>query len=61
MANLGKNFLGDVYFGNPDKPLPDWRKEHMPESDDDVLTDEERRALIGMLGFDPSEEIAEED
>src|SRR5947207_3372623 len=41
---------GDVYFGDPEKPLPDWRKEApAQESDDDKpLTDAEREVLIGL-------------
>jgi hypothetical protein len=48
---------GDVYFGDAEKPLPDWRAEASPSDlDDDVpLSDEERKGLVKMLGFDPAE------
>lgn len=46
----------DVFFGDVENKLPDWREE-MPEDDDDdndsEPTEEERQGLIGMLGFDP--------
>lgn len=47
----------DVYFGDTEKPLPNWR-ESLPtdDSDDDrELTAEERKVLVAMIGFDPSE------
>ncbi len=46
----------DVCFGDPDKPLPDWR-EVLPEEtgDDDEPSEDERKAVHSMLGFDPSE------
>lgn len=48
--------LGEIGFGTPTKPLPDWRDADMDESDDDAPpTPEERKALVGMLGFDPAE------
>ncbi len=48
---------GDVYFGGPEVPLPDWRAEASPsdEDDDAPLSEEERQAMIKVLGFDPSE------
>ncbi len=45
----------DVYFGDTEKPLPDWRQE-LPEDDSDEPTEEEIAATIAVLGFDPSEE-----
>jgi|SRR6185437_9336004 len=49
---------GDVYFGDPDKPLPDWRALPEDESVEDApLSDRERAALAGMLGFDPAVEL----
>jgi len=46
----------DVYFGDAEKPLPDWRA-HVEEdtADDDTLSDAEHVALVAMLGFDPNE------
>jgi hypothetical protein len=46
----------DVYFGDAERPLPDWRQV-LPETDDDAdePTEAERQAVIGMLGFDPRE------
>lgn len=51
----------DVYFGDAEKPLPDWRAETKDEedSDDDVLTDEQRDAVNGVLGFDSAELFSE--
>ena len=49
---------GDVYFGDPEKPLPDWRAEigEEDEDDDDDDTSEEQLAAVkAMLGFDPAE------
>ena len=47
----------DVYFGEVDSPLPDWRKEESDsDRDDDAeLSEDERSALISILGFDPAE------
>ena len=51
---------GDVYFGAPGKPLPDWRRmlpapQHGKNTDDDAISPSERQAITGMLGFDPAE------
>lgn len=54
--------IGDVFFGDAERPLPDWRKaiaEGEPETDDDEPTPEERRAVAAILGFDPAEETPE--
>lgn len=53
---------GDVYFGDAQKPLPDWRAEASEsDTDDDApLSEEERKALVGMLGFDPAELFGED-
>jgi hypothetical protein len=50
----------DVYFGDPDKPLPNWREvladdASEDDEDDDELSDDERATLMSMLGFDPQE------
>ena len=49
--------LGDVYFGDAEKSLLDWRvEERASDTDDDAVpTPEERRAVVGVLGFDPEE------
>ncbi len=52
--------LGDVYFGAPETPLPNWRTERSPSEDDEnaedsPLTPEARAHLVGMLGFDPGD------
>ncbi len=53
MPNL-PGLSSEVYFGDAEKPLPDWRKLPDSEPDDDApLTPEERKTLVGMLGFDP--------
>lgn len=46
----------EVYFGDTESPLPDWRKmpESEPNDDDAPLSPEQHKALVGMLGFDPS-------
>lgn len=50
---------GDVFFGDAVQELPDWREKLPEEKDDsDELTSEEREAVIGMIGFDPSEIVA---
>lgn len=60
MATL-PGMRADVYFGEPDAPLPDWRKAP-PESDSDAPpTPAERKALESMLGFDPAELEEEEE
>ena len=50
----------EVFFGDSESQLPDWRKS-LPEgeSDDDEPTPEERAAVVGMLGFDPEEYLQE--
>ena len=49
----------DVFFGDPGKPLPDWRAEtpddEGDEDDDDEPTTDQLKAVHGMLGFDPNE------
>jgi len=54
---------GDVYFGDPDKSPPDWRKEETKSDteDDEPPSAEERAAVVAMLGFDPAEAKDEED
>jgi len=48
--------LPEVYFGDAESPLPDWRTELPDEGDDsDELSHEERAAVVGMIGFDPAE------
>ena len=50
----------EVFFGDTEKPLPDWRAE-MPEfadddesaDDDDEWTAEDRRAYVAITGIDP--------
>lgn len=46
----------DVYLGEPDQPLPDWRKdkESAREADDED-EDEVQPGVAALLGFDPSE------
>lgn len=58
MATL-PGMRADVYFGDAEKPLPDWRAE-LPEDseDDDVLKPGEAKAVVAVLGFDPREEAA---
>ena len=50
----------EVFFGDSESQLPDWRKS-LPEdeSDEDEPTLEERAAVVGMLGFDPEEYLQE--
>lgn len=49
----------DVFFGDVAKPLPDWRPhahdEDHDDDDDEPLSPDERAALVGVLGFDPTE------
>lgn len=58
MASLpGMN--GDVFYGDVDTPVPNWRTEsNYSDDDDDELTPEQREALVGVLGFDPAKEAA---
>ena len=47
----------DVYFGDTEKPLPDWRAE-VPENEDADADDdspENRAGVSAILGFDPAE------
>lgn len=48
----------EVYFGDTEQPLPNWR-EVLPDEDDDSdeLSAEDRAAIVGMLGFDPSDNL----
>jgi hypothetical protein len=41
----------DVFFGDAEKPLPDWRKKLADEPDDDAP----QPGVEAMLGFDPEE------
>lgn len=34
-----------------------WRKEMSEESDDDILSADDRKLLVVMLGFDPAESL----
>jgi len=47
----------DVYFGSTDAPLPAWNGTDEWEADeaeeDREPTDDERRAVSAILGFDP--------
>lgn len=48
--------IDDVFYGDTEKPLPDWRtKAPEVESDDDNLTADELAGVVGVLGFDPEE------
>lgn len=52
---------GEVFFGDTEVPLPDWRAglvDSGADDDADEITPGERKALVGMLGFDPREELA---
>lgn len=44
----------DVFFGDPEKPLPNWR-EFSEESDEENFTEEDKESLRIMLGFSPSD------
>lgn len=44
----------DVYFGDAEKPLPNWRKDAAHETDDNN-EDEPQPGVAEMLGFDPAE------
>lgn len=52
---------GDVYWGDPDKPPPDWRKHPIPDADEDDdsysedATPERKRWVHNVVGFDPAE------
>lgn len=46
----------DVHFGEPGKPLPDWRAEAQEDDEHEVPTEDERKAVASILGFDPWEE-----
>ena len=55
---------GDVFWGDPEKPEPDWRDQKDPDdriSDDDDPKPIGRNFLIASLGFDPSENDDDED
>jgi hypothetical protein len=49
----------DVYFGDAEKPLPEWDGDVDAATDeaaeDAPLSDDDRAALVAVLGFDPSE------
>lgn len=57
MATL-PGMQGEVFYGDVDRPLPDWRANlSETEGDSDEPTQEEMDAAVSMLGFDPSEEL----
>ncbi len=43
----------DIYFGNTDNELPDWRLSDTDDDPDDELLAETPADVIAMLGFDP--------
>ena len=53
----------DIYFGDAETPLPDWRQhadEDAADDPEDALTDEGLAAVRAVLGFDPDEASTEE-
>lgn len=54
--------LGEVFWGEPDAPVPNWRDFPRPDGDEDDIDDErpltaaEREHLSGLLGFDIDED-----
>lgn len=42
----------DVYFGDPEKPLPNWRKTGREDADDEDIP---QPGIAEILGFDPAE------
>lgn len=51
----------DVYFGDAETPLPDWRSALLDDdSDEDDASPEQLAAVRGILGFDPAELWPEE-
>lgn len=52
-------FNSDVYFGDAETPLPNWREVLPEDSDDDELSPEEYADVVGMIGFDPKEKPTE--
>ena len=51
MAELPGGLPGDVFFGDPSQPLPDWRKDYAPDDESYVRTPEEYDSVEGFLGF----------
>lgn len=45
----------DVFFGDPDKPLPNWRKDAESTAEADDEEDSPQPGVAEMLGFDPKE------
>ena len=50
----------DVYFGDFDEPLPDWRTA-VNDDEDDEPTEDEQDAAVAVLGFDPDDEEGDDD
>ena len=52
----------DVYFGSPDRTVPDWRKgiaqDDQPDEDEELETTPPD--VVGILGFDPKEKPVEQ-
>lgn len=48
--------ISDVFFGDAERPLPDWRASAAPPEgdEDDTPTPEEAKAVAAILGFDPA-------
>ncbi len=44
----------DIYFGEPGKPPPDWRKD-LADRDEDDPDEDELESVRSILGFDPVE------
>lgn len=53
MAHL-PGMLGEVFWGKPGAPLPNWREHDIPDADDDddrPKTEEEKQYLADVLGL----------
>jgi hypothetical protein len=56
--------LGEVFWGDPDKPLPNWREHPWPDGDEDdpedwPLTPEQRKRLAEITGIDSAKLFAD--
>ena len=49
----------EVFFGNTEKPLPNWRKEPAQTPDEAEPTPSEKASVAGILGFQPDEQEGE--
>lgn len=54
MASL-PDLDANVFFGDAERPLPEWRDADEGDDEREEPTEHERAGLVAVLGFDPSD------